>query len=77
MYHARLTSGGATATSGSTAAIGGQAGFDFDSDGADVAAGATAIATTFIQGMPLAVTGAILDAADAVVASATVTCAIK
>ena len=51
--------------------------FDFDSDGGDIAAGATAIAATFIQGPPPQVTGAILTVGGAVVVEATVDCAVK
>jgi hypothetical protein len=49
----------------------GQAEFDFDSDGGDIAAGATAIPAAFIQN--LVVTGQILQN-GAVVAEATANC---
>lgn len=77
MYRARATSGANVATTDLAPTIGDQAEFDFDSDPTDIAAGATPIPTGFIVGSPAAVTGEILDAADAIVASATVTCAVR
>ena len=75
-YHARITSGANTATSGARPTVGDEVEFDFDSDPGDIAAGATAIAADFLAGVPPAVTGDILDATNAVVASATATCAV-
>jgi hypothetical protein len=69
-----VTSGSNTATAVPIPAIGDQAELDFDSDPADIAAGATAIAASFIQGTPPQVTGQLLDAAGAVVAETTATC---
>jgi len=73
-YKARLTSGGNSATSGLAATIGDEVELDFDSEPDDVAAGATAIGAGFLQGAPPQATGEILDAADQVVVSTTVTC---
>jgi hypothetical protein len=73
-YHARITSGANTATSGPQPTVGDEVEFDFDSERDDVAAGATAIAAGFIDGAPPQVTGQILDAGGALVAEATVTC---
>ncbi len=73
-YTARATSGANTAVAAPQATIGDQAEFDFDSDSGDVGAGATPIAGTFIQGSPPQVTGEIIDATGAVVATATETC---
>jgi hypothetical protein len=73
-YRARVTSGANTATSGLAPTVGDEVQLDFDSDPTDIAAGATAIAASFIQGAPPQVTGEILDAGGAVVVSATVTC---
>ena len=49
-YTAAVTSGGNTATSGPRAAVRGEVQFDFDSNPADITAGATGIGPTFIQG---------------------------
>jgi hypothetical protein len=76
-YQARATSGGNTATAPARPTIGDEAQFDFDSDGGDIAAGATAIAATFIQGTPPQVTGAILTVGGSVVVEATVDCVVK
>ena len=73
-YTARLTSGGNTATASAAGTIGDEVEFDFDSEPDDVAAGATAIGAGFLQGTPPHATGEILDSANQVVASATVTC---
>jgi hypothetical protein len=75
-YHARITSGANTATSGARPTVGDEIQLDFDSDPGDIAAGATAIAADLLAGAPPAVTGEILDATNAVVASATATCAV-
>ena len=73
-YRARIASGGNTATAVPRATVGDEVEFDFDSAPDDVAAGATAIASTFLQGTPPQVAGAIETTAGAVVAQATVTC---
>ena len=49
--------------------------FDFDSNANDVAAGATSIPASFIQGN--AVTGSIINASGQTVASSTVGCRVK
>lgn len=71
-FNARVTSGGKVAVSPAAAAIGDEAEFDFDSNPADIRAGATAIASTFISGAQ--VTGEIVAADGSVAASATVAC---
>ena len=76
-YHARIRSGANTAASGPAPAVSGQVEFPFDSDPGDIAQGATPIGADFIQGTPLAVMGEVLDGADAVVTSATVTCVVR
>jgi hypothetical protein len=76
-YQAVATSGANTATAPALPTIGDQVEFDFDSDGADIAAGATAIAPSFIQGTPPQVTGAILTLGGGVVVQATVDCVVK
>jgi hypothetical protein len=73
-YRARATSGGNTATATPRGTVGDEVEFDFDSAPDDVAAGATAIASTFLQGTPPQVTGAIETTAGALVVEATVTC---
>lgn len=73
-YRARATSGGNTATAMPRGTIGDEVEFDFDSAPDDVAAGATAIASTFLQGTPPQVTGAIETTAGALVVESTVTC---
>jgi hypothetical protein len=72
IYQARVSSGANLAVSPQAATVGDEVGFDFDSNRADIRAGATAISANFIQGGQ--VTGALLDANGAVVAQATVTC---
>ena len=74
-YRATIISGANTATTGLRGAISGEVEFDFDSNPNDVAAGATRIASTFIQGGRL--TGQIKNASGAVVLSATVACEVK
>ena len=56
-YRARVTSGGASVDAPAQAAVGDEVEFDFDSDGGDIAAGATAIPADFIQGTPPQATG--------------------
>ncbi len=76
-YQALATSGANSATAAAHQTIGDEVEFDFDSDGGDIAAGATAIASTFIQGTPPQVTGAILTLSGGVVAQATADCVVK
>jgi|JI10StandDraft_1071094.scaffolds.fasta_scaffold106280_4 hypothetical protein len=49
-YKATVTSGGVEVTSGTANSVGDEVEFDFDSDGGDIAEGATAINSNFIQG---------------------------
>ena len=76
-YQASVVSGANTATAPAHQTIGDEAEFDFDSDGGDIAAGATAIAADFIQGTPPQVTGAILTLGGGTVVQATVDCVVK
>jgi hypothetical protein len=76
-YQAVAASGASSATAPAHQTIGDQVDFDFDSDGGDVAAGATAIAADFITGTPPQVTGQILTLSGGVVAAATVDCVVK
>lgn len=72
MFSARISSGANAASAPARAAIGDEAEFDFDSNPADIRAGATAISRTFIQGG--SVTADILNASGAVVATASASC---
>ncbi|HEV7731196.1 MAG TPA: hypothetical protein VGR62_03495 [Candidatus Binatia bacterium] len=74
-YAARVTSGAAAVTSPLRATVGDEVEFDFDSQPDDIAAGAVALAPTFITGTPPQVTGELLSGAG-VVASSTVDCRI-
>jgi hypothetical protein len=76
-YQASATSGANAATAPAHQTIGDEVEFDFDSDGGDIAAGATAIAADFIQGIPPQVTGTILTLGGGVVVQATVDCVVK
>jgi hypothetical protein len=76
-YQASATSGANAATAPAHQTIGDEVEFDFDSDGGDIAAGATAIAADFIQGTPPQVTGTILTLGGGVVVQATVDCVVK
>jgi hypothetical protein len=76
-YTAHLVSGTSDATAPARAAVAGQAEFDFDSDGGDIAAGATAIAAGFLQGAPPTVTAQILDSNGNVILEGTATCQVK
>jgi hypothetical protein len=76
-YQARAISGGNTAIAPARPTIGDELQVDFDSDGGDIAAGATAIPAAFIQGTPPQVTGAILTVGGDVVVEATVNCVVK
>ena len=73
-YRAIAISGANSKTSAARPTVGDEVEFDFDSNPADIAAGATAIARTFIQG---SVTGKIINAKGSVVASDTVACRVK
>lgn len=76
MYTARIASGTAIATSPPATAIGDEAEFDFDSNPADVRAGATAISFNFIRDRT--VRAAIFDAGGVQVAGpVTATCDVK
>ncbi len=69
-FRARVRAAGGTATSPRQKAVGGEAEFDFDSDGGDVREGATRIAASFIRARPGAdVVAEILNAQGNVVAS--------
>ena len=70
-YKAVVISGANSKTSGTRPTVGDEVEFDFDSAPNDIAAGATAISRTFIQG---AVTGKIVNARGSVVAIDTVGC---
>jgi hypothetical protein len=76
-YQAVATSGANSATAAAHQTVGDEVSFDFDSDAGDIAAGATAIASDFIQGTPPQVTGAIVTLSGGVVAQATVDCVVK
>jgi hypothetical protein len=76
-YQAVATSGANSATAAAQQTIGDEVEFDFDSDGGDIAEGATPIASAFIQGTPPQVTGAILTLSGGVVAQATADCVVK
>ena len=74
-YQARITSGANSATAAAQASVADEVEFDFDSDRGDIAAGATAIAASFIQNG--SVHGELLDGAGTVVATATASCAVR
>lgn len=75
-YRATVTSGGIEVTSGMADSVGDEVEFDFDSDGGDIAEGATAINSNFIQGGK--VTGKIYTAGgDMVAGLENVTCENK
>jgi hypothetical protein len=76
-YQAVATSGASSATAPAHQTIGDEAEFDFDSDSGDIALGATAIASDFIQGTPPSVTGAIVTLSGGIVAEATAECVVK
>lgn len=73
-YKARITSGSNTKTSPSKGSTGDEVEFDFDSDPADIAAGATRIKSSFIQGQ---VTAKLINENGFTVASDTVSCRTK
>ncbi len=74
-YAAEAMSGNNVARAPAQAAAGDEAEFDFDSNQNDVRAGATAIASNFIQGGQ--VTGKILNSQGATVISDTVSCRVR
>lgn len=76
-YTARLVSGASEAVGGPLTATLGQAEFDFDSDGGDIAAGATAIPAAFITGSPASVFAQILDAGGNVVLEGSANCEVR
>jgi hypothetical protein len=76
-YQATVASGASAATASAKPTVGNEVQFDFDSDSGDIAAGATAIDATFIQGTPPQVTGAIVTLSGGVVVQATVDCVVK
>jgi len=74
-YTAQVASGANAAASGPRAAVRGEVQFDFDSNAADIAAGATAISRTFIQGGSVA--AKIVNGAGAVVLSGSGSCRVR
>ncbi len=74
-YTTQAVSGANTASSGPETAVSGEIETDYDSNPADIAAGATAIAANFIQGAR--VTGKVLDSTGAVVATRTAVCRVR
>lgn len=78
-YTATVHSGSNSASAPAQAAVAGQAEFDFDSNPADIAAGATAIARNFIQVSASGpdVTATIFDAAGNAVASGSADCRVR
>ena len=77
-FRARVTAAGGTVTSPGQQAAGDEVEFDFDSNSNDVAAGATAIAATFITARSEAdVVGELLTDAGQVVASQSVDCQFR
>lgn len=75
LYSARVISGANQATADPQVTIGDEVEFDFDSDPANIAAGATPIGANFIQGKQ--VTGKILNASKATIISDTVNCRVR
>jgi hypothetical protein len=71
-FQARILSGANSAAAPARASVGDEVEFDFDSNPNDVAAGATSIPAVFIQNG--SVQGDLLDAAGAVLATATAGC---
>lgn len=76
-YTARLVSGASEAIGGPLTAQLGQAQFDFDSDAGDIAAGATAIPPTFLEGASPSVTAQILDADGNVLIEGSANCSVR
>ena len=71
-YVAAIASGSNAAASAPEATVGDEVAFDFDSNPKDIAAGASAISKTFIQGNQ--VTAQIVDGTNTVVAQGVGTC---
>ena len=77
-FRARVTAAGGTVTSPLKRAVGGQDEFDFDSNQADINAGATRIAATFIRARTGPdVVARVLNAAGVVVATRSGECVIR
>ena len=76
-FTARVRSGANTASAPAHTAVGDQVDFDFDSNPADIAAGATPISRTFISPAAPTVSAQILNAAGVVVASGTASCRVR
>jgi hypothetical protein len=74
VYTARVISDGRKKTSDPAATVGDEVEFDFDSNRADVAEGATRIGKNFVD---RSVRGELLDADGDVVASQTVACRVR
>lgn len=74
-YSSQAISGDNMATSPASAAVGGEVETDYDSNPADIRAGAVAIPPTFIVGGR--VTGKVVDASGNTVASDTVLCRVR
>jgi hypothetical protein len=78
LYRARVTAAGGTATSPLKRAVAGEAEFDFDSNPADIRAGATAISATFVRARSGPdVVARILNSQGVVVATASGECVIR
>ncbi len=78
-YTMTVVSGSNSATAPAQAAVAGQAEFDFDSNPADIAAGATAISRNFIQVSSTTgdVTAKLFNAAGSQIASTSTDCAVR
>ena len=74
-YRTEAVSGGNMAGSAPVAAVGGEVQTDYDSNPADVAAGAVAISPTFVSGG--SVTGKVVDAGGNTVIADTVACRVR
>lgn len=74
-YGTAVVSGGNMAIAAPSAAVGGQIETDYDSNPADIAAGAVAIAPTFVVGGTL--TGKVVDASGNTVIADTVSCRVR
>ncbi len=74
-YSSVAVSGSNMASSPATAAVGGEAEFDYDSNAADIRDGAVAIPSSFIVGR--SVTGKVVDAAGNTVIADTVACRVR
>jgi hypothetical protein len=74
-YQARIASGANSAISPAQASVGDEVEFDFDSNSNDVAAGATRIASAFIQNGR--VQADLLDASGAVAATGSAGCSAR